>query len=225
MDPVPAYDLWAPSYDETDNLLVSLDDEIFGRLIGEVGVRGKTVLDVGCGTGRHWAQLLAEGPAHLSGVDASVGMLDRLRAKHPGASVTRVEDHVLAHLPDRSCDLLVSTLALAHFQDVNATMAEWARVLRPGGDIVLTDLHPEAVARGACTFEHERRTLLIRLDPRSLDAILAAAARSGLAPATFEERQIDDAVRSYFEKREATKMFNRLRGLPLIYGLRLRKPA
>ena len=104
-------------------------------------------------------------------------------------------------------------------------MAEWARVLRPGGDIVLTDLHPEAVARGACTFEHQRRTLLIRLYPRSLDVIVEAAARSGLAPATFEERRIDDAVQSYFERNQATKLFNRIKGLPLIYGLRLRKPA
>src|SRR5438270_4798034 len=53
-----AYDLWSATYDdEGDNLLVLLDEELFAGLLARIDVRGKRVVDVGCGTGRHWGKL------------------------------------------------------------------------------------------------------------------------------------------------------------------------
>jgi ubiquinone/menaquinone biosynthesis C-methylase UbiE len=225
LDAVAGYDLWAPTYDDGDNLLVTLDEIVFGNLIGQIAMGGRRVLDVGCGTGRHWARILAMNPAALLGVDASTRMLDRLRAKHPRASLMRTEGYLLPGIPDRSVDVLVSTLALAHFADAEAALAEWSRTLRPGGDAIITDLHPEAVARGACTFEHESRTLTIRLYPRELAAIQDAAAQAGLETVRFEQRVIDEAVQPYFDGKGASPMFARLKGLPLIYGWHLRKRA
>ena len=106
-------------------------------------------------------------------------MLERLREKYPAATTMLVDGHLLPDIPDQSQDVLVSTLALAHFADVGDTLAEWSRVVRAGGDVVITDLHPEAVARGACTFRHGNRTLAIRLHSRGLDAIVETAARHG----------------------------------------------
>src|SRR4051812_25648116 len=83
-DAASAYDLWAATYDaEGDNLLVLLDEGLFEGLLRRVEVRGKRVVDVGCGTGRHWAKIAAGGPAELVGYDVSPGMLARLRRKHP----------------------------------------------------------------------------------------------------------------------------------------------
>jgi ubiquinone/menaquinone biosynthesis C-methylase UbiE len=223
LTPADGYDLWAPTYDNGDNLLLTLDELVFGNLISNVAIAEKRVLDVGCGTGRHWARILARSPAALSGVDASNGMLDRLREKYPQATLTCTDSHLLPGIADGSFDVVVSTLALGHFADADAAIAEWSRILRPGGDAIVTDLHPEAAERGACTFEHQNRTLTIRLYPRNLASIEAAAAKCGLETVRFEQRLIDEEVRPYFEGKGATPMFVRLKGLPLIYGLHLRK--
>jgi ubiquinone/menaquinone biosynthesis C-methylase UbiE len=225
LDPAPGYDLWAPTYDDTDNLLVTLDELVFGSLIAELTISEKRILDVGCGTGRHWAKLLAQRPAALLGVDASQGMLDRLRQKYPQADLRRTDSHLLPGTHDGSFDLVVCTLALAHLPDADAAFAEWSRVLCSDGHAIVTDLHPEAVQRGACTFEHQNRTLEIRLYPRSLASIEGAARKRGLETVKLEQRVIDEAVRPYFEGRGAIAMFDRLAGLPLIYGLHLRKRA
>jgi len=110
-----AYDLWSATYDaEPDNLLVLLDEELFEGLLRRVEVRGRRVIDVGCGTGRHWTKILAHGPLELVGYDVSPGMLARLRRKHPGAAVHLASAEALSHSAAQSCDLLVSTLALSH---------------------------------------------------------------------------------------------------------------
>jgi SAM-dependent methyltransferase len=46
-------------------------------------------------------------------------------------------------------DLVVCSLALTHVPDLGLVMAEFARVLRPGGHLVTSDIHPEWVARGS----------------------------------------------------------------------------
>src|SRR5579859_8007718 len=85
-DPASAYDMWSSTYDaDGQNILVRLDESLFPRLLGGVQIRGKSVVDVGCGTGRHWSKLLAQEPAELIGYDVSPGMLEQLRRKIPGA--------------------------------------------------------------------------------------------------------------------------------------------
>src|SRR6185503_12739579 len=54
-NPASAYDLWAAGYDEQPgNLMLALDEEIFAEFIKEIPIAGKVVVDIGCGTGRHW---------------------------------------------------------------------------------------------------------------------------------------------------------------------------
>ena len=93
-DPAAGYDLWSGSYDQQPgNLMLDLDEAIFSNLLSEVNIRGKTVVDVGCGTGRHWNKLLLQEPAKILGYDVSPGMLDRLKQKYPQATVARTAGH------------------------------------------------------------------------------------------------------------------------------------
>ena len=46
-------------------------------------------------------------------------------------------------------DLVVCALALTHVPDLAPVMAEFARVLRPGGHLIITDMHPESLLRGS----------------------------------------------------------------------------
>src|SRR4030095_3074097 len=78
--------------DDEDNPLIALETAWIARLLGDV--RGLTVADVGCGTGRHAIAMAAAG-ARVVGIDLSPGMLAKLRAK-PGASAVRLVRHDLA---------------------------------------------------------------------------------------------------------------------------------
>jgi SAM-dependent methyltransferase len=85
------------------------------------------------------------------GVDGSPEMLAKARADVPDGDFREGD---LAALPvdDRSVDLAVCALALEHVADLEGAVSELARVVRPGGRIVLSDLHPAAVAVGGAAF-------------------------------------------------------------------------
>jgi 2-polyprenyl-3-methyl-5-hydroxy-6-metoxy-1,4-benzoquinol methylase len=70
------YDPWAACYDTDDNPLVALEEPRVDELLGEVC--GLTVLDIGCGTGRHAIRLAARG-AIVHALDFSPAMLERAR--------------------------------------------------------------------------------------------------------------------------------------------------
>ena len=100
-------------------------------------------LDVGCGTGVLAARLAARG-YEVSGIDPSEGMLEVMRAEHPDVEAHRGSG---AELPfdDESFDLVLTVAALHHIAEpraVRATLAEMARVTRPGGRIVVWDHNP-----------------------------------------------------------------------------------
>ncbi|HEX2522509.1 MAG TPA: methyltransferase domain-containing protein, partial [Terriglobia bacterium] len=72
------YDRWSDVYDEDGNPLLLLEEPHVARLLGDV--RGLSVLDVGCGTGRHAIRFAQQG-AQVTGVDFSAGMLGKARQK------------------------------------------------------------------------------------------------------------------------------------------------
>jgi len=224
MDPVAGYDLWSSTYDdETENLLVELDERLFGRLLAEVGVRERVVTDVGCGTGRHWKTILNAQPSHLVGYDPSAGMLTKLRLKHPGATIFQSAADRLAETPDEGCDIVISTLALCHVPALDTAFAEWSRALRPGGDVLLTDYHPTAASRGCCSFRSGGRLVAVEHYVHSLATVESTAGRHGLKLVRLEETAVDDSMKQRFAARNMLKAFDQLRGTPLIYGIHFRK--
>lgn len=130
------YRQWAPVYDEPNSMIES--EEPLVRAIVD-GLPIGTALDAACGTGRHAAHLAELG--HLViGVDASPDMLAVAAEKVRDAAFHRAELTSIP-LPDRSVDLAVCALALCHVPDLVPAFAEFARVLRPGGHLVISDPH------------------------------------------------------------------------------------
>ena len=224
MDPAAAYDLWSATYDsQADNPLVAAGDQLASELLAAVDLGGKMVVDVGCGTGRLWNLLLERAPARLLGYDVSEGMLARLRDKYPQAAAEKLDGYRLPGAPEAGCDLVISTLTLGYLADVDAALGEWSRVLRPGGDVVITDLHPDMAARGERSFVHEGRTMSIRHYVRPVAALEASAARHDLEKIRLHEPVVDDALRPIYERARAVDLFERTKGAPLLYGIHLRK--
>ena len=106
-------------------------------------VRGKRVLDAGCGPGAYTEILLNLG-AEIVGIDVSPAMI-RLARERVG---TRAEFHEadlgkpLSFLPDSSFDIVVSPLVLSHIENLRQPFGEFYRVLRSPGTLVFSGGHP-----------------------------------------------------------------------------------
>ena len=219
-----AYDLWSSTYDEQDdNVLLFLDEQLLTTFLRFVPLKDKVIVDVGCGTGRHWPRLLARQPTRVIGFDASLGMLARLQQKFPKAEAHAVHDHRLRELSDKSADVVISTLTLGYLRDADAALREWSRVLKPGGQIILTDFHPVAASMGTRCFRLQDKAVHIRHYAHPLASLRASAARHDLRVVRFEEKLVDDSVRDFYESQGAGPLFVRLKGSPLMYGMQLAK--
>ena len=129
-------------------------DEILERVAQAVCPQpGDDVLDVCCGPGLVAARL-ARDAGTVVGVDLTPGMLDlaRRRTSDAGLSNARFGQARAEALPfdDAAFDAVVSRLAIHHLLDPDPALREMARVLRPGGRLVVADVcsseHPEDAA-------------------------------------------------------------------------------
>jgi len=108
-----------------------------------VAAAPERVLDVGCGTGYLLRELAARYPqaVELTGVDPAPGMIAAARTAAVDDRLRWVEGTAeKLPFPAGSFDLVVSTTSFDHWADQRAGLAECARVLAPGGWLVLTDL-------------------------------------------------------------------------------------
>jgi SAM-dependent methyltransferase len=109
-------------------------------LLGDV--TGQRVLDAACGPGLYAAELIDRG-AQVVGFDQSPRMVQICRER-VGQGEFRVHDLAdpLHWLPDGSMDLVLCALAIEYVDDRVAALREFRRVLRPGGALILSRLHP-----------------------------------------------------------------------------------
>jgi SAM-dependent methyltransferase len=101
------------------------------------------VLDVGCGTGALAARLADRGYS-VVGVDPSEGMLEVMRARHPGLKAVAASGTALPFGEDEF-DLVLTVAALHHVAEpeaVRQTLGEMTRVSRPAGRILVWDHNP-----------------------------------------------------------------------------------
>ncbi len=129
------YDRWAPFYDEPGNQLLDIEQPVVREILDSLPVG--VALDAACGTGRHTAYLASLGHKVI-GVDTSPEMLALARDKVPEGEFYESDLHDLP-LPDDSVDLVVCAIALIHVPDLEPPLAEFVRVLRPNGHLVISD--------------------------------------------------------------------------------------
>lgn len=138
LHPIPTtegYDGWAEFYDEPGNELIDLEQPIVREILD--GLPRGVALDAACGTGRHSAYLASIGHTVI-GVDTSAAMLERAREKVSADEFHEADLYALP-LPDDHVDLVVCALALVHVPDLGPVLSEFVRVLRPGGNLVISD--------------------------------------------------------------------------------------
>lgn len=131
-----AYALWAPHYPpQAHNPLMELEQRLMLDLMP--GLRGRRVLDLACGTGRYGLLARQQGAAAVLGLDDSVDMLAH-------APLAPVVCGAMMALPLQAAafDVVLCGLAVGHLPELRPLFAEAARVLRPGGRLLVSDFHP-----------------------------------------------------------------------------------
>jgi ubiquinone/menaquinone biosynthesis C-methylase UbiE len=138
------YEKWAETYDGLPNLLIEIEEPVVKPLLKSLS-NGIT-LDAGCGTGRYSSYLQSIGHK-VTGVDLSKEML--LQAKGRNNNVNYIQgDLTKLPLESGSFDLVICSLALTHFQRLGQVVSELSRVVRKGGTVIISDIHPWLVEIG-----------------------------------------------------------------------------
>ena len=140
------YERWAETYDKTPNPLLALEERHLTSVLPNLV--GSNVLDLGCGTGRWLDRLLSRGASKVVGIDLSAAMLGVAQRS------ARIRDRLVLgdglHLPFQSSvfDFVLSSFALNHIADLKAIAQALARAMRLDGRLLISEMHPEAYARG-----------------------------------------------------------------------------
>ncbi|MCZ2818152.1 class I SAM-dependent methyltransferase [Modestobacter sp. VKM Ac-2984] len=137
------YDSFGAAYSaENDGNLINAHYERPAMLDLVGDVRGRRVLDAGCGSGPLAAALRTRG-AVVTGFDSSAVMVELARERLGADADVQVAD-LSAPLPfaDDSFDDVTASLVLHYLRDWSAPLAELRRVLRPGGRLMLSVNHP-----------------------------------------------------------------------------------
>ncbi|MFZ0216551.1 MAG: class I SAM-dependent methyltransferase [Candidatus Dormiibacterota bacterium] len=152
LDARSGYGLWSGRYDEPGNPVVGLEEPAVRSLVDPLPP-GRA-LDAACGTGRHSRHLLELGH-QVVGFDLTHEMLTRARRAAAGAGLLEADLGAIP-LASGTFDVVVCGLALAHVAELRAAAAELARVLAPGGHLVVSALHPfQALLGWHAPFEDE----------------------------------------------------------------------
>ncbi|KAI0903019.1 putative methyltransferase [Ustulina deusta] len=155
-----AYDRWAEVYDSDGNFLQALDDlelkTLFPRFLASIKLpKPWRVVDLGCGTGRNTTLLLGVPESEVIALDASKGMLEVAKARLVGSNSALeasgsnlrfdIFDMLATSAPPvfvapHSAHAVISTLVVEHIP-LPTFFAHVSQLLRPGGMLLLTNMH------------------------------------------------------------------------------------
>ena len=186
---VEEYSAAAKDYDRRWSYYVdSTTRETLARL--KVGP-GHRVLDVGCGTGELLSRLAARYPdARLSGLDPVPEMLEVAKGKLSAGVDLRVGWANELPWPDAAFDVVVSCNMFHYITHPVAAIREMERVLRPGGQIVITDWCDDYLACRICNL-YLRLTSRAHYKTYRQSECVALLSEAGHADASIERYKID----------------------------------
>ncbi len=197
---------WAKTYDSSWNTLIATEELCSLKLLNHL--EGETALDVGTGTGR-FALKLARRGWKVTALDASPEMLAiaERSVTNEGLAVELTCAAMEDGLPvnSNSFDLVVCALTLTHVADLRHAIAELCRAVKPGGHLLITDVHPDFVAAGMPTqFVEDGVTYHLPNENHSRGDYLRAIELSGLEVTAVHDvpgREVPGGFQTEFMRR------------------------
>lgn len=125
-----------------ENANDTLEKPVIDEMVGEA--RGKSILDLGCGTAANGIELLDMGASQYTGLEGSIQMVQHARqtlANWPNGRVIHLalEDWEAA---ESEYDLVVSRLVIHYIEDIDMLFRSVYQSLKPGGSFVFSVEHP-----------------------------------------------------------------------------------
>ena len=153
VSPVSGFDELAPTYDQrlAGNPILTLESTAV--LAALPSVVDKTVVDLGCGTGRYALQLVRSGAAKVTGIDFSREMLAIAERKARRGELDIVTEWQQADIQKAipqeaySIGVAVCALTLSFLPEISGVFAEVARILASRGTFVVSDYHPHGLSQ------------------------------------------------------------------------------
>jgi len=182
-----SYNEWSEIYDSNENLTRDLDEKVMRETLTHL--RFKSILEIGCGTGKNTV-FLAQIGAQVHALDFSQRMLEKARGKVRAGNV----HFELADLTQKwNCanaayDLVVCNLVLEHILDLSHIFSEAARVLETKAKFFINELHPFRQYRGTkARFEQGNSTIEVEAFVHHISDFTNAASANGLKIVTLNE--------------------------------------
>ena len=194
------YNLWSARYAKEKNPIKSASDKSVKEMLPDL--KGKSVIDAGCGTGYFCQYAESAGAAKITGIDFSEGMIAQAKqnCKRTRFITAEIQDLQLSE----KADVIICALVLGHLKELQPVLSSFARNLREDGLLILTDFHPFLSERGQKrTFQMGRKVFEIPHHIHSLDNY-----RNNLKEAGFILEEMKDLT---------------WKNMPVVFALRARK--
>ncbi|MBX7170647.1 MAG: class I SAM-dependent methyltransferase [Pyrinomonadaceae bacterium] len=136
-----AYNSWAENYDTVINKTRDVEGKALRKILSEIDF--KTVLEIGCGTGKNTEWLLGRAKK-LIGVDFSSEMLERAKEKIKNKKAELIQADITKpwNFAKGEFDLVTCCLILEHIENIDFVFEQANSVLKSGGYFYVGELHP-----------------------------------------------------------------------------------
>ena len=167
------FDRVAPRYDLANTVLSLGRDTHWRRVAADAAAPvGGSILDVAAGTGVLANELSRRGAAEVVALDLSHAMLSAGRARMAPRVLPLAGDALRLPFPDRTFDAVTIGFGLRNLPDPEAGLAEFARVTRPGGRLVVLEFSTPTWE----PFRHVYEQYLVRALPRIAELVSSSPA-------------------------------------------------
>jgi malonyl-CoA O-methyltransferase len=190
LTPLEGYNKWAVTYHTEDNPIKNLSDEFIKNELPDL--KGKSVLDAGCGTGKICELAISRGAAFVKGVDLSPKMIEEAKRNCPQVKF-ECGDLATTGIKEKY-DVVICGLVLGHIMSLEPALSNLISSLKPEGHIILTDFHPyQTIMKAKRTFSHYGKTFEVQHTLHPLVEYFELMKKRGIDITALKEPQFNDS--------------------------------
>ena len=220
---IEGHRVWAPIYESGLNPVRALERRTVQNLL-KPSLPG-TVIDVACGTGQQLLDFQSVG-SEVFGCDACQEMLNEATKAPSLRGRVSLADAECLPFACSIADLVLCSLSLGYFQNINRVFAEFARTAKPYGLIAVSDLHPDALASGwTRSFRLGTQVYEIEHYRRTLEEVKRAASGAGLSRKLCQDIYFGPAESQIFQSAGKPESWETVQQTPALFIGLWEKPA